>query len=256
LPVPALERAQQILDLLAQSESPVALFQLQRSLGLPKSSLHGLLTTLCDLGLASRPSDQGYWLGPKCLQWADAFSRQNHVLHAFAQAGAALAPLASESVMLTVLQLPRDTCPQVQYLACHEGQRPMGVTFRVGGSFPAACTASGKALLSTYPDEQIMAWHKPYPMPQLTERSLNTAEQLLPQMTRFRRHGYAVDDEETALGMQCFGAPVFAAGQPHAVAAVAVSMIKASLTPASRKEVSQHITALARALTESLGGGS
>jgi IclR family pca regulon transcriptional regulator len=68
-----------------------------------------------------------------------------------------------------------------------------------------------------------------------------------------QRQGYAIDDEETAEGMQCFGVPVFCAGQPAAVAAVAVSVIKAGLSVERRAIVVDAIRQLARHLSERLG---
>ncbi len=249
--VPAIERATRLLDALSLSDAPLPLHSLQKSTGLPKSSLHGVLTTLCALGLAMRHGEAGYSLGPHSLQWADAFARQSRVLHAFQNAGEALQALANETVMLAVLQT--NPALEVQYLACHQGQRAMAVAFRVGGRFPASCTSSGKAMLATYPTEQVQSLIGEGPLPTLTARSLQTPKQLLTQLASFRKQGYAVDDEETAIGMQCFGAPVFSAGQPTAVAAVAVSLIKASISPQQRKQVVNQIGALAQALSRQLG---
>jgi IclR family transcriptional regulator, blcABC operon repressor len=72
-------------------------------------------------------------------------------------------------------------------------------------------------------------------------------------MTEIRELGYAQDNEETAEGMQCFGAPVFAAGSQRAVAGVAVSTIKASLTPKRRNEAIQAIRQLANDVSVRLG---
>jgi DNA-binding IclR family transcriptional regulator len=53
--------------------------------------------------------------------------------------------------------------------------------------------------------------------------------------------------------MHCFGAPVFAAGRHEAVAAVAVSLIKASTSPRRRDEVIDAIRLLAASVSERLG---
>ena len=59
--------------------------------------------------------------------------------------------------------------------------------------------------------------------------------------------------EETAEGMHCVGAPVFAAGRSDAVAAVAVSLIKASTSARRRDEVVAAIRDLAARLSQRLG---
>ena len=73
------------------------------------------------------------------------------------------------------------------------------------------------------------------------------------QLEAVRGAGHAIDDEETAEGMHCFGAPVFRAGHDEAVAAVAVSLIKASSTAAREAEVVAAITALALDVSRRLG---
>jgi len=71
--VPAVERAARLLDALASSRQPLSLADLARLLALPRSSLHGLLATLVALDLARRNADAEFSLGPKALQWADAY---------------------------------------------------------------------------------------------------------------------------------------------------------------------------------------
>ncbi len=246
--VPAVERAVRLLDLLAESVEPLALADFQRRTGLPKSSLHGLLNTLHQLGLAWRGEDQCYRLGSKSLEWANAFSHQNRVIEAFDETCQELAGLKEETVMLAVLQQD-----QVQSLACREGTRPLAVKFRVGGRFPAACTSSGKAILATLPDEKVRALLAAHGIERQTRFSVTTPDALIRQLDRFRHAGYAVDDEEMAEGMHCFGAPVFTAGRSEAIAAVAVSLIKASTTARRKQEVIQQIAALAKALSKKLG---
>ena len=246
--VPAVERAVRLLDALAGAREPRPLADLARELALPKSSVHGLLATLSALGLARRDADGRFALGARPLLWADAYAAQSDVLRAFDAHVGELAALRSETVMLAVLD-----GADVTYLACRQGTRPLAVNFRVGGRFPAACTSSGKAILATLPPERIRALYEDRPPQRLTRHSLDSADALARQLARFRRQGYAVDDEETAEGMHCLGAPVFAGRGPEAVAAVAVSAIKAAVTPARRAELIEAIRELARRMSERLG---
>lgn len=247
--VPAVERAVLLLDALAGAGRALSLADLARSLQLPKSSVHGLLTTLVSLGLARRDPDGQFALGVKPLQWADAFASQSDLLRAFDQHARAFPALAAETVMLAVLD-----GTDVTYLSCRQGSRPLAVNFRVGGRFPAACTSSGKAMLCSLPEEQVRTLLAGQPLARLTRHSVASVAALLRQLGPARQRGYAVDDEETAQGMQCFGAPVFGARQPHAIAAVAVSVIKAGLSSRRRDEIVEAITGLADAISSHLGG--
>jgi len=249
--VPAVERAVTLMDALARAGRPQSLAELARDLGLPKSSLHGLLTTLVALGLARRDSDGQFALGVKPLQWADAFVGQSDLLRAFDERARTLPALAAETVMLATLD-----GTDVTYLSCRQGTRPLAVNFRVGGRFPAACTSSGKAMLSSLADERVRALFAGRSLPRLTRHGVGSVAALVRQLGEARERGYAVDDEETAEGMQCFGAPVFAARQPQAIAAVAVSLIKAGLSEERRAQIVAAITGLAAAISHDLGGSS
>ena len=138
--VPAVDRAVRLIDALAASHEPLALAELARRLALPKSSVHGLLATLVAHGLARRNDDGEFSLGTRPLQWADAYVAQSDILRAFDANARRIEPLATETVMLAVLE-----GAEVLYLACRPGSRPLAVNFRVGGRFPAAFTSSGKA---------------------------------------------------------------------------------------------------------------
>ena len=246
--VPAVERATRLLDALAGAREPQSLADLARTLDLPKSSVHGLLSTLVALGLARRDPDGQFALGAKPLQWADAYAAQSDVLRAFDAHAREVAALQAETVMLAVLD-----GVDVTYLACRQGSRPLAVNFRVGGRFPAACTSSGKAMLATLPEARIRALFAQQPPQKLTRHSIGSVESLLAQFEEFRPMGYAIDDEETAEGMHCFGAPVFAARRSEAVAAVAVSAIKAAITPQRRAELVAAIRLLAARMSAHLG---
>jgi len=246
--VPAVDRAVRLLDALATARQPQTLADLARALSLPKSSVHGLLATLAALGLARRTADGAFALGPRPLQWADAFASQSDVLRAFDEHVDRFDALRPETVMLAVLD-----GADVMYLACRQGTRPLAVNFRVGGRFPAACTSSGKAILATLPDARVRALLGRHGPRRLTRHSVGSAAELLAQLEGFRAAGHAVDDEETAEGMLCLGAPVFGARRGEAVAAVAVSAIKAGLTTARRAQLVTSIRSLAAGMSAALG---
>lgn len=249
--VPAVERAVRLLDQLAATREPASLSDLVRLLKLPKSSVHGLLATLADLDLIKRTPENTFQLGPRVLHWAGAFGLQSDLVGAFHELAADHVQLAGDAVMLAVLD---DN--EVLYLACKQGSRPLAVNFRVGGRFPAACTSSGKAMLSTLTNDDIGSRFAAQGLPKLTRHSVGSRAALLRQLQQARLQGYAIDDEETAEGMKCFGAPVYSAGNSTAVAAVAVSLIKASVTPKRNSDTIAAIRSLAERLSERLGGAA
>jgi DNA-binding IclR family transcriptional regulator len=246
--VPAVERAVRLLDLLSQAREPQPLAALARAAGLPKSSAHGLLATLAALGVAERGEDGEFSLGNRVHAWAGAHAEGSDLVGAFGEIAAAIPALAEETVMLAVLD-----GAEVVYLACRPGTRPLAVNFRVGGRFPAFVTSSGKAMLATLPEARVRALAESAGLRRLTPKSITSPAGLLRQLRGVRAEGVAVDDEETAAGMNCVGAPVFDGRRPEAVAAVAVSLIKASTTARRRAETVAAIRELAERLSRRLG---
>ena len=246
--VPAVERCVRVLDALSEARAPLALSDLARALGMPKSSAHGLLATLAALGVVRREGDGAFTLGDRPLAWAGARLDGSGLVPAFEAEADALPRLAPETVMLASLD-----GADVVYLACRQGTRPLAVNFRVGGRFPASVTASGKAMLATLDAARVEALFDGRPLPRLTRQSLATLPALRESLARARRQRIAIDDEETADGMLCLGAPVFGARGGEAIAAVAVSVIKAAAGPKLRTELTAAVRTLAERVSARLG---
>jgi IclR family transcriptional regulator, blcABC operon repressor len=249
--VPAVARAARLLELLAVAKQPVKLAHLPTRLGLPKSSVHALCATLVYSGLVTRYEDGSYHLGVRVMDLAHAFLARTDLTTDFARILETMKPMPEESIVLSVLD-----GAEIVYIACRNGTRPFGFNFRYGMRLPANCTASGKAQLASLPPETVAALAHDHRFPALTARSVTELEPLQRQLALVRRRGYAVDNEETRIGMICIGAPVFEAGaRGTAVAAVGLSMPKAALDAEQSAAAIRAVRDVAAALSKRLGGG-
>ena len=248
---PAVGRAVRILDLVARNARPLTASELARDTGLPKSSLHGLCETLIQLRLLQRTGNGSLAMGPHVMTWANAFLAHTNILQEFYVAWQESGLFTMETITLSVLD-----GPDVVYIACQNGTRPLDVTFRNGMRMPAPYTATGKAMLSTLPDDEVRALleNTPWPLP-LTRRSVSSLDALLPELDHCRQEGYSIDDAQVRDGMHCFGAAVFdASSQQRAVAGLAVSFLEVDLiNPGRIAEVGRHIRTLADQLSARLG---
>lgn len=245
---PAVVRAVHILDVIAASSEPVALADLARETGVPKSTLHGLCDTLVKLRLVKRHANGGMTMGSYVMGWANAFLSQTHITEEFRAVWEASRAFAEETVTLSVLD-----GADVIYLACHNGNRPLGVTFRIGMRLPAPYTATGKAMLSTLPpgeaaDRLAGVWPAP-----LTRASVGTYAALAEEMAQVRRDGYSIDNGQMREGMTCFGAPVFDASGERAVAGLAVSFLTNEIDAQTGQRIGRQMRELADQLSVRLG---
>jgi DNA-binding IclR family transcriptional regulator len=245
---PAVVRAARILDLISQSSAPVSLAELARMLDLPKSSLHGLCATLGQLRLITRLESGQMTLGPHVMGWANAFLARSDIAQEFFAAWEEAKTLPLETITLSVLD-----GASVVYIACRNGSRPLGVTFRIGMHLPAPYTATGKAMLSTRSDDEVTSllsgdWPQP-----LTPAGTPNLPAFLEELSEIRARGYSIDDGEVRDGMHCFGAPVSDFNGQQAVAGVAVSLLSHDVNLDTQEEAGRAIRRLADTLSERLG---
>ncbi|WP_226911314.1 IclR family transcriptional regulator [Gallaecimonas mangrovi] len=236
--VPAIERAALILDFIAENNTNPGVSALARQLKLPKSSVHGICDTLCELGLL-RAVGGGFDMGPGALRWSAAFMRRSSLAGEFNQLLAADNRLDDYTLTLSAL-----SGGDVVYLACRNAAKPLGFTFQLGMRLPAIYTATGKAMLSAMGSqerEQFLRQHWAEP---LTEHSVKDANAFEAQVARWLKQGFALDNGEVRDGMVCLGAPVLDAnGKP--VAGIALSMTSAESKPAVLEQVGAVLVQLA-----------
>ena len=130
-------------------------------------------------------------------------------------------------------------------------QGAVRLTSVVGGRNPAYRTAVGKALLSgrlsTTPD--LLGWFGEFPLEQKTARTLTTPEALLADLEATRRRGFAVDDQENELGVNCIAIPVHLDGSATPTGAISISGVTfrcpvqqlVDAIPAIRETIARHL---------------
>jgi len=74
---------------------------------------------------------------------------------------------------------------------------------------PLHCSSVGKALLSAMPDADVARVLHRHGLARMTIKTLTTTPALREDLARARVRGYAIDDEEHAVGLRCIAAVVF-----------------------------------------------
>ena len=215
--VPAIERAAAILDVLAASEGvAVSASDLARRLDRPKSSTASLCAALETVGLIER-REAGYQLGRKLAELGGRYLSTLDEVSEFYQSCKRSPILSRETARAAILD-----GTEVLYLARYDGVQPLRLTSHIGDRFPASCTATGKALLA-HLDPAVLAdrYRRFSTLPALTPRSLTNVPDLMAELETIRWRGWAIDDEETTIGVTCLAVAV---GPPQQPARFAVSV--------------------------------
>lgn len=246
--VPAVTRALALLDRLAAERQPMPLARLAAALELPKSSVHGLCTTLLALGYLRRHADGSFSIGPRVMGLADAFIAGTSVTQEFAALWADAGEVPDETVVLTILN-----GADVVYVATRSGKRPLGLSFNIGMRLPAYLAASGKAMLAHLSEGALRASLGETDLAPMAQREGPTFDALRAELAQVRASGFSVDDEGVREGVYCIGAPVFDS-RGDVVAGIGMCLQKAPRQVQAREAQRRHVIDVAARLTQRLGG--
>jgi IclR family transcriptional regulator, pca regulon regulatory protein len=132
----------------------------------------------------------------------------------------------AESVSLAVLD-----DDGALFIARAEAEHIVSTGVRVGARLPAYCSATGRVLLSRFPDQEILRRLGRKPLARRTPHTLTKPSEVLAEVRSVREKGYAVSDEELELGLRALAVPVIGASH-EIIGAVSVSAASARVRSA------------------------
>lgn len=247
--VPAVSRALDILELFFD-ELLLSAADIATRLGLPRTTVHELLSTLVDRRYLVQIQGQPlrYQLAVRVFQLGAAFAQQLDIVRESQQVANEVAAACGETVHVAMLE-GRD----VIYIARVDSTHPVRMVSAVGQRVPAHCTGVGKTLLSDLSSEGFTAL---YPhsnaLQKLTPNSITSTSRLKAEIAKIREQGLAYDDCESNEDVHCVAAGV----RDHTstmVAAMSISVPTLRWNDASRRQLTELVLKGARALSESLG---
>ena len=113
----------------------------------------------------------------------------------------------------------------------------------------------GKALLACLTDAQVRALLQGKKLQPLTARTITTTRQLLAQLAEIRSRGFAINDEETVIGLRSVAAAIRGHQGSSPTAAVNVAVPSAQYTLEQlASEVGPRVAEVAEAISAELGG--
>jgi IclR family transcriptional regulator, acetate operon repressor len=240
--VQSIERAFELLELLADAGGTLGLSELAAASGLPLPTIHRLVRTLVNRGYVRQEPSRRYSLGSRLIRLGDTSSRL---------LGAWLQPYLVELVTVTgeTANLAMLDGDEVVYIAQAPSPHQMRMFTEPGRRVRAHCTAVGKALLSQLPADQVRAALARTGMPAITSTTITDPDVLLAQLELIRAQGYAVDDGEQEVGVRCFAVTI-----PDAPARLAISSSgpQPRMTDEAAARIVPALTRIAGVISESI----
>ena len=218
----ALSKGVQIIELLSEAESPLALGTIAHRIRLGKPSTFRLLQTLVATGVVSTSGNGDYFPVRRFApmqesSWVDAL-----VTAARPEMNRINADLAEA---ITLAALFGDHIRVVQTLESTREIRMSNYLSRILSPYGSSL---GKAIAAHQDPARLNQLFQVYGVYPLTKKTIVDPALMLEELERTRRRGYSSEFEETVEGGCCFGAPIRVAHQVRAAISVSIPIARYS----------------------------
>lgn len=203
--IQSIERGFAMLELLSHADKPLSLQAISQALSLSKSTVHGILATMSNLGYVKR-SKQGYALGLRLRELSKPLEQHDESIRQhFAPLLKHMAQLTDNTAYLAV----QSGSQEYLYIDAIERANPLTIRSPRGKREGLATSAIGKVFLAF--DEEL-------------KRSLRLGGQITPtleqELDQVKEQGYALDLEQAEPNLNCLAIPLYLDGKLTAVAGV------------------------------------
>ncbi|MBT1001536.1 IclR family transcriptional regulator [Paenarthrobacter sp. DKR-5] len=216
--VKSADRALAVVEFVAAKGS-VSFTEILDGLALPRSSAHGLLSTLCTAGwLDHNAASKQYSLGLRAWQVGQMYTGHEDLANVAKPVMDRLSRSLGETVQLARL----DGVENVYIAISHSGGMRLGSS--VGMRLLAHATGIGKALLSTLEPGEAARRLNSVALPRLTDKTVTDVAKLSELVAAAKTRGYALDDEEYLDGCRCVAVPLTTEAGGGMATALSVTM--------------------------------
>jgi IclR family KDG regulon transcriptional repressor len=245
--VRSVERAMDILACFEDAHPEMGIIEIAQAVGLNKTTAYRIATTLLEAGYIERGSDGvKYRLGLRLADLGYRFIRSLDLRR------------EAYPVMFQLVQRFGEACDlgvfdrgEVFIIEYVKGNQTLAIADAIGMHLPAYCTASGKLFLAYLPGHELESTLS-HPLIAYTEHTLVKPEELLQDFERIHQLGYAVDDEEHAIGERAVAAPI-RNSEGKVVATLGIPGPASRITPDRTAEMGEALREYANAISRRLG---
>lgn len=246
--VRALERALDILDAFSLRQPELSLSDVALRADLAKSTALRLLAILEDRGYVERsPDTERYRIGVRAFEVGSIYIQSTSLeseAHPFLRR---LATECNQTANLGILHRG-----EIVHIAVVPPERPIRFWATVGQREHAHCTGLGKALLACLSAAELDALIAQHGLSVRTPHSIVEGDALRRELDRVRARGYALDNEESEIGLKCVAAPI-RDHRDRCVAAVSISGPAAEFSDHTLPAYVASVTRAAREISARLG---
>lgn len=243
----SVDSALRLLKEFSAEQPELGITELALRLGLAKSTVHRLASTLLAAGfLEQNPSSDRYRLGLSLFALGMLVRRRMDVSSEALTSLHELRDRTGETVHLAVMEHT-----DIMYLFNLETRQAIGMRSYLGVRKPAYCTSEGRAMLAFSPSA-LLEGIVQNGLPARTPRTVTDPATLLALLAEVKLKGYALDDEESDEGMRGLAAPIRDASGA-VIAAVGLAGPSQRLNQKKLRSFTPWVVAAGQAISSRLG---
>lgn len=199
----SIEKAVHILNLFKNSEK-LTLNEITERMDIPKTTAFGIIATLENLNMLKFDCITGkYILGDNILELSNSMKSSLNLKEAAVRVLRDISDQYNLNAHITML-----SGKDILYVESIVPHGIMTVTTVIGAMAPANCTSSGKAFLANLSEDELALILEDGTLRGLTPNSITSPCDLKEELKSIRDRGYAIDNEESILGVKGVGTVV------------------------------------------------
>jgi IclR family KDG regulon transcriptional repressor len=202
--IQSVDRALSILEILKDHPQGLGVTELANRLGVAKSTVHRLLSTLEQYDYVKQSEETLYRLGLKFLEMNEIVVENLDVVEIARPTLKMLSEQVGEIAHLVMLD-ERD----ILYIDKVETSSTIRIYSRIGKRAPLHCTGVGKAILAHMNNSSLDRLLDQIDFQSFTQHTICDKAAFKAELEKVSKRGVAFDDEEHELGIRCIAAPIF-----------------------------------------------
>lgn len=242
----AVARSLAVIESFDATTPRLTLTEVARRSDLTRAASRRYLLTLVALSYAESDGKH-FWLTPRVLRLGYAYLSSASLPRLAQPILEEVGRRTEEVASIAVLE-----GDEILFLARSAARRVLAAATSVGTRFPAYCTAMGRVLLASRPEVEVELHLKSTALKKFTPKTKTGIRELLAELARVRKQGYAVSDEELEIGLRTIAVPVVDS-RGHVGLAMAISLQAGRMSVARMvKDLLPELREGARRLSEML----
>lgn len=239
--------AVKLLKTFSEGEAELGVTVLARRLGVAKSTVYRLASTLVAEGmLEQNRENEKYRLGIALFGLGALVRQRMNVSNEARPHIFALREATNETVRLAVLD-----GAEIMFVYDLESTQAIRMRANLGDRKPAFCSSEGRAMLA-FQDEGAIDVILTGDLQKRTAKTETDPAQLRKALARVRKTGYALEDEQCEAGMRSLAAPIRDA-EGRVVAAVGIAGPRQRLSEDVLEQFAPQVVETARLVSSRLG---